>query len=550
MAARKDWNRRLMLAGGGALTLGGGYFAFRKTSDGEYKFSKANGHTFHRGNAAEPESLDPHKGSTQWEDNIVGDMLVGLMHQDARGRPIPCACESYSRSADGLTYTFKLRDHLWSDGVPVTAEDFVFSFRRIADPRTAAQYVAILYPIKNMEQAASGKVKPEEIGVRALDSRTLQIEFIFQVPYIGQLLMHQTTYPVPRHVVEKHGDDWLKPQNIAVNGAYILKEWIPNDHIRAEKNPRFYDAANVAIDRIFYYPTEDTMSAFKRFRAGEMDVVYRGIPTSEILLLRKTMPRELSVVPVLANYWLTMNFTRKPFDDIRVRKALSLAIDREVLAKKVLRAGQSATYGIIPRGMPDYPYTSHLDFRATPMAARIRESKSLLAAAGFGPANPLGFDMIIYNAPEWKLNAVAIQAMWAQVGVHMRIMPIDSQILYEMQRKHDFDVASTAWVADYADPKNYLFLFQTNNKDLNYGLYSNPRYDALVDRSDHIREAPDRAKVLAAAEQVLLDDHGVIPLYDDVTRDLVSPQVKGWIGNPANFNRTRWLSLDRKVQSL
>ena len=315
MVSGGRWNRRLAVAGGGALALGGGYFAFRKSSDGAFKFSTEDGRTYHRGNAAEPETLDPHKGSTQWEDNIVGDMLVGLMHHDAQGRPIPCACESYSRSADGLTFTFKLRAHLWSDGVPVTADDFVFAFRRIADPRTAAQYVAILYRIRNMQEAASGKVKPEEIGVRALDDRTLQVEFIFQVPYIAQLFMHQTTYPVPRHVVEKHGDAWLKPENIAVNGPYILKEWIPNERIRVEKNPRFYDAANVAIERIFYYPTEDTLAAFKRFRAGELDTVYRGLPLTQVPILRKTMPRELSISPLLANYFLCVNVSRKPFGE-------------------------------------------------------------------------------------------------------------------------------------------------------------------------------------------------------------------------------------------
>jgi oligopeptide transport system substrate-binding protein len=550
MAPSKGWNRRLTMAGGTAAVVAGGYFAFRRPADSGFKFSTADARTFHRGNAAEPETLDPHKSSTIWEDNIIGDMMVGLMHQDAAGRPIPCACESYSRSADGLTATFRLRDHVWSDGVKVTAHDYVFSFRRIADPKTAAQYVAILYPIKNMQEAASGKLPPEAVGVRALDDRTLQVEFIFQVPYIAELFMHATTYAVPRHVVEKHGDAWLKPENIAVNGPYILKEWVPNGHIRVDKNPRFYDAANVPIEHIFYYPTQDALAGLKRFRAGELDISYHGIPLTEIALLRRTMPRELSIGPLLGNYFLVLNFTRKPFDDVRVRTALSLAVDREVLVDKVQRAGQRAAYGIIPYGMPDYPYTAQLRFRPLPMPARIAKAKTLLAEAGFGPDNPLTFDMSIYNRVEWKLTCVALQAMWRAVGVQMRILSLDSQILYATLRRHDFAVASAGWLADYADPKNFLFLFQSNNKDLNYSAYSSPRFDGLVSQSDHIRDAAERLEVLAQAEQVMLDDVAAIPLFDDVTRDLVSPQVKGWIGNPTNFNRTRWLSLDRGIHKL
>ncbi len=550
MAPGGSWNRRLVTAGGAAAALGAGWFAFRRPPGGGYAFPSGDARTLRRGNGAEPETLDPHKLAGQWEDFITGDRLVGLMHQDARGRPVPSACESVARSADGLTITFKLRDHVWSDGVPVTAEDYVYAFRRIANPKTAAQYVAMLYPIVGMEKAASGDAPPEEIGVRALDSRTLEVKILHQMPYFAEFFMHQTTYAVPRHVVEKHGDAWMKPGNIAVNGPFILKEWIPNDHILLEKNPRFYDAANVAFDRVYYYPTEDTLAAFRRFRAGDLDLVYKGVPLSQVPLLRKTVPGILQIAPMLACYFLSVNQARAPFNDMRVRRALALGIDRETLVEKVVRAGQRAAYGIVPDGMPDYPYTAHLDFKSLPMAARRDQARALLTEAGFRPARPLSFDMVCYNKPEWKLTMVALQEMWREIGVQMRILPTDSQILYARLRKHDFAVASAGWVADYADPKNYLFLFQTSNKELNYGSYSSAKFDSLVDRSDMIREADERARILSAAEQTLMDDIGVIPLYDDVTRDIVSPQVKGWIANPTNFNRSRYLSLDRSIRSL
>jgi oligopeptide transport system substrate-binding protein len=546
-APKKGWNRRLALGGGAAAALGLGYLAFRPSSSNAIHWSQANPRILQRGNSAEPATLDPAKSAAVWEDWIIGDMMVGLMHQDAGGNPIPCACESYSVSPDGLTYTLKLRDHKWSDGMPVTAEDYVFSLRRIADPKTAAQYVSILYPIKNMQAAAEGKISPDKIGARATDSRTLEIEVLYQTPYMNQLFMHVTMYAVPKHVVEKHGDAWLKPENIATNGAFVLKEWVPNGHIRVVKNPHFYAADTVTFDEIFYYPTEDSASALKRFRAGELDLVNRCPPSTEVPLLRKTMPRELRISPFVANYFLPVNFRRKPFDDLRVRQALALAIDRETLVNKVTRIGQTPAYTIVPPGMPDYLYTSQLFFRSMAMKDRIEKAKTLLAEAGFGPGNPLTFDFLMYNSVEFKLIAVALQAMWHAAGIIMKAAPTDAQIMYDMLRSKDFAVASAGWIADYRDPKDYLFLFLSSSTDLNYGSYSNPRYDKLVAGSDFIHDPAERLRAMAEAEQIFLDDVGVIPLINDVTRDMVSPQVKGWIPNPVNINRSRWLSLDRSV---
>jgi len=546
---RNKFTRRAAMAGG-AVVLGGiGTYAFRGRSARGLTLSTADDKTLNRGNGAEPDTLDPHKAQGQWEYNIIGDMFIGLMTEDAAGNAVPGACESYGVSSDGLTYRFRIRDHHWSDGMPVTAQDFVYSFRRIADPKFAAQYVSILYPIRNMEAVSTGKLPAEALGVRAIDGRTLEIQFHFQVPYFAQLLTHFTTFPVPRHVVEKHGSDWLKPENIVVNGPYTLKQWVPNDHIQLVKNPRFYAAHAVRIENVFYYPTQDSEAALKRVRGGDFDVLTDSLPPQKIDWLRANMPRELRLWPSILTQYVQFNMMRKPFDDLRVRTALSLAIDREVICNKVERAGEQPAYALVPPGMPNYK-SAKLRFHGMPMEARRAKARQLLAEAGFGPGNPLSFEYSMTMTTEIKLISAALQEMWQQVGVNVRLAPSETQVHYAVLRKHQFDVAWAGWLADYRDPKNYLYLFQASTADMNYGGYRNAAYEALMDRSDEMRDAAERARLLAQAEQILLDDVAVAPVFFGVNRDLVSPQVKGWISNNINTYRTRYLSLDRSITTV
>ena len=535
------WTRRGLMTGGAALALATG--ACGPKGSGR-TLSSADGRTLNRGNGAEPDALDPHKASGNWENNIIGDMFIGLMTDAPDASATPGAAESYAVSADGLVYTFKLRDHVWSDGKPVTAHDYVFSFRRMADPRTAAQYVSILYPVKNMEAAAAGKVPPREVGARAIDDRTLELTFLFQVPYIRELMTHYTTFAVPQHVVEKHGEAWTRPENIVSNGPYVLKEWLSNDHIHLRKNPRFFDAANVAIDNVYFYPTQDSAAALKRFRAGEFDLVTDSVPPQQINWLKQYMPRELELGPYIASSYLQFNFERKPFDDVRVRQALSLAVDREIMVSKVLRAGEQPAYALVPPGMPDYR-GAQAAFRPQPMAQRTARARALLAEAGFGPNRPLAFDLNTSNATETRQVSVVLQAMWSGIGANVRLMPYDSQIHYNLLRKRDFDVTMAGWIADYRDAKNYLMLFQSTTTDLNYGGYSSRSFDALVAASDNERDAAAREVILRRAEQALLDDVAVSPVYFGVTRNLVSPQVRGFVVNNVNVHRSRYMSLDR-----
>jgi oligopeptide transport system substrate-binding protein len=319
--------------------------------------------TLYRGNGAEPGTLDPVLAGGNWEDNIIGDMLVGLMTYDAHARPIPGMAVSWTTSPDGLTWTFKLRHAQWSDGTPVTAHDFVFAWRRILDPKTAASYAYFLYLFKNAKAVNEGKLPPGALGVTALDDHTLRVTLAHPAPYLLQMLTHMTLYPEPRHVVLAKGSAWTRPGNYVSNGPYILKEWKPNDHITLVKNPKFYDAAHVRVTKVIYYPTTDANAGLRRLRAGELDT-QDGIPAEKILWLRAHMPQLLHPVPQLTLEFIVANQSRKPFDDARVRKALNVAIDRDVITAKITRMGEIPAYHIVPPGTANYPGSPVFAFKA------------------------------------------------------------------------------------------------------------------------------------------------------------------------------------------
>jgi oligopeptide transport system substrate-binding protein len=541
-----NWNalsRRSLLGASGAAAIAAGA-AFAVRGSGGARSDRSDPKTLHRGNRAEPDSLDPHLAATQYEYEIVGDMFVGLMTENAAGDPVPGAALSYEASPDGLVYTFHLRPHNWSDGTPVTARDFVYSLRRVLSPMTAAQSAGVLYCIRNAEAVNGGTLPPEALGVRAIDDRTLEIAFQVEVPYIAQLVTHNATYPVPQHAIEKYGSAWARPENAISNGPYVVREWLPNDHILLVKNDRFFDAHNVAIERVYFYPTEDYSAALKRFRAGELDINI-GVPSQEISWVKSALPAALHIAPYLESQYVVFNAVQKPFSDVRVREALSLAIDREVIAAKVMRAGERPAYSFVPPQMPGYPGTAAVRFRGLGMAARIAKAKALLAQAGYGPDNPLSFDYNIKNETDPRLVAVALQAMWHEIGAEMRIAPSDAKIHYSLLMKQAFAVAESGWVADYRDARNFLMWGLSFTKVMNFGSYHNPQFDALMLQANHTVDPLLRGKLMCDAEQIVLDDVALAPVYFGVSRTLVSPAVRGWVDNQINVNRTRFLSLDR-----
>lgn len=503
---------------------------------------------FNRGNGAEPLSLDPHHVQGNYESNVVGDVMMGLMTEDADAKPVAGAATRWEMAEDGYSWLFTLRDHQWSDGEPVTADDFVYAWQRMLDPKTAATYAYFLYPIKNAQAVNTGKMPLTALGITARDPKTLLIELEHPVPYLLQFLTHNTTYPVPRHVVQAKGDAWVKPGSYVGNGPYLLSEWESNDHITLVKNPRFYDAANVTIDRTIFYPTSDYVAALTRFRAGELDVQDR-MPAQQIDWLRANMPEVLRLNPTLNVEYLATNLAVKSFADPRVRQALSLAVDRETIVKRIDKIGEVPAYNLIPPGTANYPGGVFLDFKSMPFPERLMRAQALMREAGYGPNNLLRTSLIIRSAaPTARRDPVAIQQMWKLIYVDAQILQLDTAIFYDRIQTGDFEIANPAWGADYNDPTTFLDLLRTGNPN-NYGRYSNPEYDMLLDQAGKELDLEKRGQLLARAEATALKGNAWIPINFWVSGNLVRPYVKGWKDNPTDFHRTRWMTIDEAART-
>lgn len=499
-----------------------------------------------RGNASEPYSLDPHRTTGTWESNIIGDMLVGLYTEDVSAQPIFGAAESATTSDDGLTWTFKLRAHTWSDGTPVTADDFVFAYKRILDPKTAAQYANVLYAIKNAHKVNKGELPISKLGVRAQDASTLVIELDHPAPYLPQLLTHHTAAPLPRKLVEKVGNDWTKPGTMLANGPYVLSEWRPHDHVKLVKNPKFFDAGSVKIDEVYFYPIEDDLAALKRYRAGELDTNERW-PLTEYKWLKENIPNEARTSTVLSMTYTSFNVTRKPFDDLRVRRALGMSIDRQAILNDVFFGayGQEAL-ALMPPGTANVDLSAKVDWAGKPMAARKEEARRLLAEAGFGPSKPLKFTYSYISTPDNKRAAVAMQAMWKEIGVEAELSPTEPKVHYRLLETKSFEAAQDAWVFDYNDARNALFLWESTTIELNSSAYKNAEFDALLRKADAEKDLGVRGQLLGQAMEILLKDLPAVPQFFPFFRPLVKSYVKNWIDNPRQVNRTRWLDIGER----
>lgn len=493
-------------------------------------------------NMGEPASMDPHYVSGTWENDVVGDMYLGLMTEDQRAEPVYGAAESHTVSDDGLTYTFKLRDHNWTDGTPVTAHDFEFSFRRILSPETAAEYAYLLYTIENGEAVNSGDMPLEKLGVRAIDDKTLEIKLGNPAPYFLAQLTHYTAYPVPKHLVEKHGKEWSKVSNIAVNGPYALKEWVPNATIKLEKNSNYHDAANVAIDTLVFHTQEDRIAVQKRFRAGEIDI-QRDFSSDQISWLSENLPKETKISPYLGVYYYPINNTVEPFTDLRVRQALSMSINREAIMNKVLKTGEIAAYSFVPPGIGNYDEPSYVTWKGESQKARMAKAKELLADAGFDSGNPLKFTLRYNTSENHKRIAIAVTNMWKSIGVQAELHNTEVKVHYADLKVADFQVARAGWIGDYNDPQNFLSLLEKRTGPNNYGRYDNDKFNALMIDAEKQPDIKKRAKIMAEAEAIAMADHPVIPIYYYVSKNLVHQKIRGWVDNAQDIHRWRYISI-------
>ncbi|KCZ51319.1 peptide ABC transporter substrate-binding protein [Hyphomonas pacifica] len=502
--------------------------------------------TLRRGISAKVDTLDPNKSSAQWENIIIGDMFIGLTTDGPDGRPQMGMAESYEVSDDGLVWTFKLGDYQWSDGHPVTAQDFVYGFRRIQNPETASQYASLLWLVKNAEKVSSQQLPPEELGVKALDDKTLEITLEYPAPYLLGLLSHYTTFPIPSWAVEQYGDAWIQPENIVVNGPYKLVYWRTGDQLVSDKNPTGFGAAEACFDRVVYLELEDQVAIENKITAGELDInnSFDGTRYTE---LDEKLPGWVRTTPALiATYW-TFNTKTAPFDDVRVRQALSMALDREFMVKNVLTTGYLPAYSFVPPGINNYDVDRpQVEWKDMPREQRLEEARRLLEEAGYGPNKPLEFEFIHRSSDDNPKVAPVAQANWSDIAPWVKpvIVKQDTKVLYARLRQKDFIFADGAWVADYDDPINFLYLLDSETGQQNYGDYTNTEYDALLDKSNTELDLKKRAEIFAEAEELMLNEYPITPMWFQVTKNLVDPTLTGWEENAKDNHRSRFLCRD------
>jgi len=500
---------------------------------------------YRRGNDADPETLDPHRSSSVAEAHILRDLFDGLLTYDNHGAIIPGAARSWTVSEDGLTFRFVLRpDGKWSTGEPVTAEDFVYAFRRMLAPATGAKYAEILSPIRGAAAVNRGEIAGDALGVIAEGSLALTITLEQPTPYFLELLTHQTALPVHRASVERYGDSFTRPGNFVTNGPYRLIDRVPGGAITLEVNPHHPDAAAIAIRRVAFLPMADMSAAVRRFAAGELDSLSE-LPVDQIVDLRRRFGSQVVLGPSLGLEVLAINTRKAPFSDRRVRQALSLLIDREYLAEGLYGGTMSPAYSICPPGIDNYRTPPETEGRQGLPIDHEAEARRLLTEAGFGPGRPLTVEYRFNVSDNNRNTAVAVAEMWRDLGIETRFVYTDAKTHFAFLRDGGaFDVARYAWIADYSDPQNFLFLLQSGNDGLNAGRWSNTAYDALLAKAASERDLTRRADMLYDAESIALRELPWIPLMHYRAKALIAPRLHGYTPNVRNAAPTRFLRLD------
>ena len=500
--------------------------------------------TLVRGNDTDPATLDHHLTSTVAESRILHDLYEGLVIQNAKGEVEPGDAESWEISEDGLTYTFKLRqDAKWSNGDPVTAGDYLFAFRRIMTPATAAGYASILFPVLNAEAITAGEKQPDELGVEAVDDHTLKITLNAPTPYFLELLTHQTALPLHQTTVEAEGANFTRAGVMVTNGAYMLESFTPNDKIVMVKNPNFRDADTVQIDRIEWTPFEDRATCLRRFEAGEVQIC-SDVPAEQMSYMRENLPTNLRIAPYLGTYYLPVKTTNEgPLSDPRVRQAISMVIDRDFIAEEVWQETMLPAYSLVPPGIANYvAEPPMLDYAETDLLDREDQAKALLEEAGVAEGS-LTLDLR-YNTSENNKNTMtAVADMLKNIGINATLNEMEGAGYFNYLREDGpFDMVRAGWIGDYSDPQNFLYLNQSG-VSFNYSKWTNEEYDRLMQEASTTLDLAARAEILADAERIFLAEVPSIPILTYSSRALVADRVQGWEDNLPDVHYTRWLSL-------
>lgn len=503
----------------------------------------ARDQVLHKGNGPEPETLDPHRGEGVSTSNILRDLFEGLTSEAPDGSIVPGVAQSWALSEDGKTYVFHLRDNArWSNGDALSADDFVFALRRSVDPATGSNYSSILAPIENAEAVIAGRLPPASLGVEAVDAHTLLIRLRAPTGYFLGLLTHSAAYPVHRASLEKFGGRAFRAEHLVSNGAYRAVEWVVQSHVLLQRNHFYWDDAHTTIERVYHHCTEDLSAEFKRYRAGELDWT-EEIPLTQARWIKANIPREFRVSPYLGVYYYGLNLTQPPFrDNLKLRRALALAIDRDVIVQKVLGTGELPAYGWVP---PVSGYTQQTPAWARwTRAQRLAEARRLYAEAGYSAAHPLELEIRYNTSEDHKKIAIVIAAMWKQyLGVQATLVNEEFKVfLRDRTQKQVTQAFRASWIGDYNDAYSFAELMSSNNGRNDMG-YASAAYDALLAQAANETDAAQRAQTLEAAERLMLEDQPMIPIYFYVTKRLVKPYVVGWQGNLMDHQYTKTMKL-------
>lgn len=495
-----------------------------------------------RGNNAEPESLDPQHARSEPALNVLRDLYEGLTAPGPDGDVVPGVARSWSTSDDGLTWHFELDPGArWSDGRSLAAEDFAWAFRRLSDPATGSPWALLLSPVAGVEEAVAGLAAPAAIGVVAEGPHQLVLTLARPAPWLPDALAHPAASPLRRDMLESQAGGRAARQ--IGNGAFRLAQWVVGSHLLLERNPHYLRDAATALDNVRYLPIADHAAELSRYRAGELDMTYT-VPVSRVAWLKEHMGEELRINPYLAVYFYGFNTRRPPLDDVRVRRALSLAVDREIIAARVLGGGERPACSLVPPEVHGYePRTGECH---AGHAERLAQARGLLEAAGYGPARPLTLE-IRYNTGELHERiAVAVGALWEErLGVTTTLVQEEFRVLLDRVRGGTAtQVWRASWIADYDDPVSFLGIL-AGNSPVNGTGWSDPEYDRLLADAAHARDAAGRMALLAAAEARALAAAPVMPLYFYVSKKLVKPWVRGVTDNPLNVHPSRYISLCR-----
>jgi oligopeptide transport system substrate-binding protein len=501
--------------------------------------------TLRRGNGPEPDTLDPQRARTDAAFNILRDVFEGLTAVGPDGDAVPAAAESWTVSPDGLEYTFRLREGLrWSNGDALRAADYVAGMRRLVDPATASPYAQVFEPVRNAAAIVRGDELPEALGVSAPDDRTVVIHLRNPAPYLTGLLAQPGTFPVHGPSLAQRGAEYARPGRLVSNGAFVLRDWVVGSHVVAERNPRYWNDAGTGVERVHYVHHGDAGTEFRQYRAGDLDVTY-VVPPQQFAWIQANLPGELHVSPQLSVYYYGFNLTRPPFkDNPGLRRALSLAIDRERLTTAVTGLGEAPAYGWVPRGVANYT-PQQFDYAARPYAERVAEARELYRRAGYSADRPLEVE-IRYNSGEVHNRlAVAVASMWKEaLGVETTLYAEEFRaLLQSIQARTTTQVFRSSWIGDYNDAYSFAQLLQSGF-GINLAGYSNPRYDALLEEATRQPDPLRRRALLEEAERLMLADHPVLPLYFYVNKHLVSPRLAGWTDNVMNVQYSKDLRFD------